>query len=235
MVGYAILLGVMAIGYPIAIWSLQYIKNTRFFSIAFPFFIFAAYVVCVIKIGIEAGVKDWNFTNTLPTANVSPFMYCLTPFIFLFPKKIQRYLLTLTAMLALGVLCAGLLTCIFNIVRHYAFHWQIALDSLAHIALSLYGVFLVKSKQVEFDVKTYFISGAIIIAVADVMLILNLILHTSFFGLSLYGNHSIYNVVLCKNGYLSAGLYFGGLCLVLFLGVVYQKLLNGSYLKGKQE
>ena len=57
------------------------------------------------------------------------------------------------------------------------------------------------------------------------MIILNLIFDTSFFGLSLRGKHSIYNMVLVSNSFLSAFIYFTGLAIVLAISFVLQKIL----------
>jgi hypothetical protein len=84
------------------------------------------------------------------------------------------------------------------------------------------------------DKKTALIGAAIVIGVAIIMLILNIFLHTSFFGLSLYGEHNIYNVVVCESGYLSAAIYFLGVSFVLFAGAIFQKILNPKTVK-KQE
>lgn len=232
--GYSITLILLIVFYILGIYLTKYIKCKHIFTILFPFAVWLAYISCVVSMGIKAGITDWNFTNTLPTANVSPFMYCLTAFIWAFPKKCRKYLYGLIALLSLGMLCAGALNCIFNVMRNYKFHWEIGLDTFIHGAISWFGVYLVKTKQVDLDVKTSLISGSIIVGVACVMLLTNLLLHTSFFGLSLYGNHNIYNVVVCKNGYLSAGIYFIGLSAVLCVGRVFQKLLNGRIRKEKK-
>ena len=53
------------------------------------------------------------------------------------------------------------------------------------------------------------------------MLVLNVAFDKAFFGLSLNGKHNIYNVVLTDSSYLSAALYFIGLCGVLLMGYYY--------------
>lgn len=234
MLGYAITLVVLIGVQPLGIWAFRYIKNKRIFTVIFPWLIFVGYICCVISMGIKNGVRDWNFLNALPTANVSPFMYCLTPFMFLFPEKIRKYLFGLTALLSFGLICAGCITCLFNIWRSYSFHWEFAVDTMAHGALSLFGVYLIQSEQTDLKIKTCLIGGSIIVGVAVMMLVLNLVLHTSFFGLSLYGQHNIYNAVLCKSGYLSAALYFIGLCGVLALGAGYQTLISKTKNKSRK-
>lgn len=225
---YLITAVVLTALYVVGLYGLRFIQHQKWANILFPIVVFLPYLYGVIYMYIDVGVKDWNFLNTLPTANVSPFMYCLTLLTIVMPTKAKDYAFTLIALLSLGVFCAGMLTCVSNALRDYAFHWTIALDSFAHVALSLFGVYLVKSGQASLEIKHSLISGLLIVGVAVVMLILNLIFHTSFFGLNLYGNHNIYNMVLFANGYVSAGMYFVGLCVVLMLGYGYQKLLQRS-------
>ena len=90
----------------------------------------------------------------------------------------------------------------------------------------LLGIYLVKSNQVELKVKVALISGSIIIGCALTMLILNVIFDTAYFGLSLNGKHSIYNMVLVSNSYLSALIYFAGLVGVLVVGYLFQLVIN---------
>ena len=121
---------------------------------------------------------------------------------------------------------AGLGGAIGYVMRDYAFHWHIALDCAAHVFISLWGVYLVKSSQVELTLKSAFKGGAIIVCVAGLMLVHNLIFDTAFFGLSLSGKHNIYNNVFFESGIVSALVYFLGLCGLLCLGYYYQKALD---------
>ena len=89
----------------------------------------------------------------------------------------------------------------------------------------LLGVYFVYSKQIELKPKQSIISGSIIVVVAVVMMILNVILDKSFFGLSLNGKHNIYNVALVSNSYVSALIYFWGLVTVMFTCYFLQKLV----------
>ena len=118
-----------------------------------------------------------------------------------------------------------MLTTVFNALREHALHWTIVFDIAAHAVPSLFGVYLVKTEQVDLEIQNSLKSGGLIVGVA-VGMMLNVIFHTSFFGLSLYGNHNKYNFVVCENGYLSAAIYFCGLCGIFAVGYFYQKLLK---------
>ena len=76
----------------------------------------------------------------------------------------------------------------------------------------------------DLTLRNSLISGSIIVGSAVVMMILNVIFDTAFFGLYLNGKHNIYNNVLVSNSYLSAFLYFFGLCGVLLMGFGFSKI-----------
>lgn len=221
---YVAVFFVLLIIYLVGIFFSKYIaSHQKIINPIFALLIFASYLYLAVYMYRDVGPNDWNFHNTLPTANVSPFMFCLCPIILTMPKKIRDYLFTLVALLSFGMLIAGLGGALGYVARNYKFHWHITMDCVAHVLISLWGVYLVKSEQVKLAYKKALCSGAIIVSVAFVMLILNLIYDKAFFGLSLYGKHNIYNAVLFENGIVSAVIYFAGLCLVLVLGYLYQK------------
>ena len=224
--GYVLTLCIMLAVYAAAIWAMKFMKNTRLWNTLFCAFVFLTYLVFVFVIYNDVGPDDWNFTNTLPVANVSPFMFSIMPIVYFFPKKGGRYLYLLISLLSVGMLLSPVLGCIRNFAIGYKFHPHFLLDYAAHVALSLLGVYQVRSGQVSLRRSDCLVSSSIILSVATVMLILNLIFDTAFFGLSLYGKHNIYNNVLTKSSLLSAILYFAGLCAVLLLGYLTCRALS---------
>ena len=124
------------------------------------------------------------------------------------------------------MLISPIVGCIYNASINYKFHLHFLSDYVAHIALSLWGVYFIKSRQVELTKRNNATSAGIIIGAAFIMLILNVIFDTSFFGLSLNGKHNIYNSVITENSYLSAVLYFLGLICVLGIGYLYSLLMS---------
>ena len=199
--------------------------SPKVFNLCFAFLIFALYLVIVVERYLSVGSNDWNFLNALPTANVSPFVFALCPIVVFLPQKVKKYAFALFALLCVGMLASFEISLTQYIVKGWVFHYFFLLDALAHCLLSLFGVYLVSSKQVELDKKHTLIGGSVIVVVALVMLVLNAIFHTSFFGLGLYGNHSIYGFVLSKSSAVSALAYFAGLLGILLLGFGFQKLL----------
>ena len=223
LIVFAVLLAIYIVGVLLAKYLAKY-KNVV--NVLFVIAIFMSYLYIVRYMYYDVGPDDWNFRNTMPTANVSPFMFCLTPFILIMPKTIRKYLMTLVVLLSLGMVVAGLGGALGFVARNYKFHWHITMDCLAHVLISLWGVYLLKSGQVELTPKKAIRAGAIIVSVALIMLVLNLIYHKAFFGLSLYGEHNIYNVRFFESGVVSTIAYFLGLGFVLCSGYFYQKILN---------
>ena len=208
---------------------IAYMKHMRRhgrWNLLFMALVYLPYVGLVWYVYRDAGADDWNFLNTLPTANVSPFMFSLMPLLLILPGKIKKRIHTLIAMLSVGMLLSGALGCVYYAAIHYRFHPHFLLDFGAHFALSAFGVYLSKSGQVEWKLKNCLASTAWIYGVALGMLVLNSIFDRAFFGLSLNGKHNIYNMVLVENGYLSALIYFAGLGAVLLLGALYCKMLR---------
>ena len=223
LIVFAVLLAIYIVGVLLAKYLAKY-KNVV--NVLFVIAIFMSYLYIVRYMYYDVGPDDWNFRNTMPTSNVSPFMFCLTPFILIMPKTIRKYLMTLVVLLSLGMVVAGLGGALGFVARNYKFHWHITMDCLAHVLISLWGVYLLKSGQVELTPKKAIRAGAIIVSVALIMLVLNLIYHKAFFGLSLYGEHNIYNVRFFESGVVSTIAYFLGLGFVLCSGYFYQKILN---------
>lgn len=207
----------------------KYNKKSKLVNSVFSTTIFLLYLFCLVSIYLDVGFYDWNFQNALPTGNVSPFMYTLVFISLVLPQNIKKYVFSLVGLLSFPMLCAGLISCIGYIIRDYTFHLTIFLDAFIHVLLSIFGVYLAKSKQIDFKSnKVLIISGGLILLVANIMIILNLIFKTAFFGLSMYGDHYIYNLVLVESSIFNAIIYILGAVIVLFIGYFYQKILNKS-------
>ena len=213
--------------YIAAIRCFDFMKKTKLWNFAFTVTIVTLYLALVLTVFFDVGLYDWNFTNTLPIANVSPFMFSAISLFYLCPKKKRSHLYLLVSLLSVGMFLSTAFGCIYNASINYKFHLHFLYDYVAHILLSLWGVYIIKTKQVRTTKKDCIISASIIIGAAFFMLVLNLIFDTSFFGLSLRGKHNIYNNVLTQSSYLSAILYFAGLIFVLLMGLALVRTVEG--------
>ena len=222
---YFICIPIFVLLYIGALFLLRFFKNTMITNLVFCLCIVIPYICLMLIVLNSVGPNDWNFLNTLPTANVSPFMFAICPIYLVLPKKIKPYFFLLTALLSVGMFLSPIMSFIYNGSINYKFHPHFVLDYFSHFMISLWGVYLVQTHQCEVKIKNALISGSLIVGVAIIMMILNVIFDKAFFGLSLNGKYSIYNNVLVDNSYLSALIYFSGLVVVLVLGFLYQKLL----------
>ena len=226
---YIIELFLLCALYVSIITFMKHFRNYKLFNCLFTAFTFIPYLALCIVIYLDVGFYDWNFQNVLPTANVSPFMFFTAAFVLILPNKIKNHLFFLISLLSVGMLLSPLFACIYNAAINYKFHFHFTLDYIAHISISLFGIYLIKSKQVKVSIKNAFISASIIFSAASFMMILNVIFDKSFFGLSLNGKHNIYNNVLVDNSYLSALIYFLGLFTVLFFGYLVNRFFDNRY------
>lgn len=221
---YIILLIILTIMSVFVCLMMHKFKNKKLCNFIFATVILGFYWAIVLYVYFDVGLYDWNFQETLPVANISPFMFFSVVFCFLLPKKIRKYHFTLIAILSVGMIFSPSIGCLFNAARNYRFiPLSFLFDYIAHFAMFLWGIYLVKSNQVQLKIKECLISGSLIILVSLTMIVLNVIFDTAFFGLSLNGKHNIYGKIMVSNSYLSALIYLSGLIVVLLLGFLFQK------------
>ncbi len=223
---YIVTMLVLLAVYATAVYLMKFLKNRQLANAFFALSVFLPYIWHSLYIYSQVGFYDWNFQNTLPVANVSPFMFTGMLYVLFLPKKLRKYVFLLISLLSVGMLASMVVNCVSNALIHYKFHPHFLLDYIAHVNLSLFGVYLVRSGQVELTKKACAVSGGMIYGIAFTMLILNLIFDTAFFGLSLRGKHSIYTAVVSQESIVSVLVYFAGVFVVLLLGYLYGKLLQ---------
>ena len=122
---------ILLVVYIILIILMSKVKKNKILNIIFPIIIFMCYIHSVYSIYKSVGFNDWNFQNTLPTANVSPFMFTLVFLNLLFPHQFKKYIYTLVSYLSFGMVVAGLITMIYNYIRDYNYY----LNSYKHFEL----------------------------------------------------------------------------------------------------
>ncbi len=227
MVYYILAVLLSIVLYAIGLVFMKYlVKYRKFSDIDFPFMIFILYFIEIVLLLVEAGVENWDYFTLLPLGNIGPFMFFTLPFLFLLPKKVRKYYLTLVVLLSPAMLIYGLFDGIVLVISGRQAYATYVIDIFAHALFAVYGVYLVRSGQVDFDVKKSLISGSVILGVALLMLVLNAIFRTPFFGLSLYGEHNIYNIIFLKSAALSIILYFVGVAVALVIGYFFGKYLS---------
>ena len=187
---------------------------------------FVSYVFEILKIGLVMGFTRDAFFYALPLGNVSPFVFTLAFISLFFPERIRKNIRPLLIILSFGFLVAGFGLTIINFVTNQPFVPSAIFDVIPHILLALLGIYYYESYNEEYSLKHYVFAGIFMILVALVMLGINAIFNTSFFGLNPYGNHNIYFHNPIRNCLLSNIVYFVGLLLAEVLGFLFQKLIH---------
>lgn len=113
-------------------WN-KYIANLVFVTIIIGFYLY----VFIEKL-TSVGPDDWNFQNVLPLANMSPFLFT-TSILFLIPsKKLKEIIGPVFCLLIVGMYFSPIGTCVFNILRHYTFHFFNLADAISHITIVIF-------------------------------------------------------------------------------------------------
>ena len=230
MIYFAIIVPLLAV-YVAVLLNMKRMKNTKAVNFVFFAVTYLFYILYLLKLAEGVGIRNYYFYESLATANISPFMFSIMPLIYFSRKKPQAYLYALVSLLSVGMLLSLVLNAITYAVKDSPFGIIFAWDYIAHLSLSLWGVYLVVSRQVKLTRKNVLIGSGLIVGVCNLMLVLNLIFDTSFFGLSLRGKHHIYYNVITNSSYLSAMIFFVGLIVVLAMGYCYCKHLAKAVIK----
>ena len=108
---YIISMFLLLLFYACVIFNMKHMKNTKLFNCIFSYVTFVCYLYVVIRTYLSVGFNDWNFKNTLPVANVSPFMFTVVGIIHFIPFKLKKHLYLLISLLSVGMLLSAVLGC----------------------------------------------------------------------------------------------------------------------------
>ena len=184
--------------------------------------IFTLYCITLLIQLLSQGSNSKAFIDTVPTSNISPFVFCTLP-LCLF-KRLRNFIFPMIVFLSVGIILSVEISHYRFINENLEYNIALSLDGLNHMLYALFGVYLVVSNQVQLSLKSFIYGCISILTIVATMILLNLIFHTSFFGLNLYGNHSIYDIVITTSSVLSSLIYVLGLIIFLFLGLLFQFL-----------
>lgn len=190
--------------------------------------IFFATVNTALFIGycINEYYRKGNF-EFLTFDQISPFMFTMFPLSFLMNKKIQHAYYCTAAFLSFGMFVAMLVSPQEAYLSNYKSDASIlyVLDTLEHLNMSLFGIYLVTSGVVKLTFNNlkkamYFIYTVITFAV-----IVNFLFHKNFFGMGYYSKFAIYSISLFETFWATLAAYVLGVFLVLCLGLIYNYFL----------
>ena len=225
---FHILLLTISIGiYVVLLCNLKRFRHIKLMNFIFVFISFSCYITFVMLAMVEYHeVFDLsNRPDVLPPAKPSTLILFTCPIYLLLRGKAREWYFSFVSILSLAMIFAIFPVCIFSFLDGYSVLYFSILNVAPHVAFSLWGVYLVQTKQVEVNFKNAIIGGGILLFTLMTMLVLNKFLNTDFYGLATDDRFNIYDVKVVDNPHLSAFLFTMLLLIASVFGFFYQKLL----------
>jgi len=153
--------------------------------------------------------------------NISPFIMTLIPLTVFLSGRVKEYCNSAIAFLWIGMFVALLIS-----PQHaYIFSYRIEASPLyiseaaCHLIASLYGAYLIITRQVKCDFKHWKKSIICMYSVIGFGLFLNYVFHLSNFGMNPYGGYKIYMIDIFGSFPATLFAYLLGVLLVLTIGM----------------
>ena len=205
-----LILLVISIGiYVVFLCFLKRFKNIKLVNFIFMFISFSCYIAFVI-LAIYEFHDNFDLSvrpDVLPTAKPSTFILFTCPIYLLLRGRAREWYFSFVSMLSFSMLFVVFIVCINCFIVGYLPLYFSFLNIVPHISFSLWGIYVVQTKQVKVDFKHAIIGGGILILSAMVMLVLNRYLDTDFYGLATDERFNIYDKKVVDNPHFSAFLF----------------------------
>ncbi len=180
----------------------------------------------------QRGSMDGGF---MTLENISPFIMTLIPLTVFMSEKVRSYCNSAIAFLWIGMFFALMI----SPQEAYIFSYRIEASPLycseaaCHLIASLYGAYLIITKQVKCDFKAWKKSLICIYSVIGLGVILNYIFHLGNFGMDPYGDYSIYMIDIFGSFEATLVAYLCGVLVVMTVGMQsgygFFKLVNSAH------
>ena len=184
----------------------------------------AVFIICdlifyfVWNLGMyEHGWLEGGF-QTL--GNISPFIFTLIPLTCFMNDKVKQYAYCAIAFLWVGMFLALFISPEYAYIFDYHREASVVYtgEALCHMLASLFGIYLILTKQVKLDFQSWIRSIVCMYSVIFFGVFLNYFFHKSHFGMNPYGNYAIYFLDIFGTFEATFIAYLLGVLTVLTLG-----------------
>ena len=160
--------------------------------------------------------------------NISPFTFTFMPFLVLFRGKVAEFFKSAIAFLSVGMIVAMMITPQYAYLMNFnnTAGVDYLLDALCHLNCSLFGIYLVLTGQVKLSYKNFVRSVIFMYSAITLVVAMNYIFGTNFFGMCPYGGYSIYMFNLFEDYWATLLAYYLGVLGVLYTGFEFNFALN---------
>lgn len=181
--------------------------------------------------------RGWLSDGFMTLENISPFIMTLIPLTLFMSERVRSYCNSAIAFLWVGMFLALLIS-----PQHaYIFSYHIeaspiyASEAACHLIASLYGAYLIITKQVPCNAKYWRKSIICMFSVIGFGVLLNYVFHLRNFGMDPYGDYTIYMLDIFGSFEATLIGYLLGVLVVLSLGMqigmLFFRLVESSHEK----
>ena len=160
--------------------------------------------------------------------NISPMIFTVIPLTCIMNDKIKQYAYSAIAFLWVGMFLALFISPEYAYIFNYRTDASVLYtgEALCHMLASLFGIYLILTRQVKLDFQSWLRSLAFMYSVIGFGVFLNVFFHTNNFGMDPYGNYAIYFLDIFGTFEATLLAYLLGVLTVLTLGLEVGYLLE---------
>ncbi len=228
------MVGIMVAVYFITLTLLAFYRNIINVKVGNAVFIIVD-LVFFFCWNYAAYLRGWLEDGFMTLENISPFIMTLIPLTVFLSERIRSYCNSAIAFLWVGMFLALMIS-----PQHaYIFSYNIdasfvyVSEAACHLIASLYGAFLIITKQVKCDARHWRRSVICMYSVIGFGVILNYLFHTRNFGMDPYGKYTIYMLDIFGSFEATLVAYLLGVLVVLTvgmqIGLLFFKLVESTH------
>jgi len=152
--------------------------------------------------------------------NISPYICTVISVTPLMNKHVKDFARCCVAFLGLAMFIAMYVNPGASLLMNYHQNAKFihVAEAACHLAMGVYGFYLVLSDRVRVTVKSYLKALAFMFISIGFVLFLNFIFHRSHFGMNMYGNYSIYFLDIFDTFELTLLVYLLGVFAAITVG-----------------
>ena len=173
-------------------------------------------------------ISGKNVTLSTLIGNISPLTCLIVAMTPIFSDKVRDYAYSTIALLNFGIFVAMLISpehaYLFNF--HAEAKPTYTGEALCHMVCSLFGVYLILTRQVKPNFDTWVKSIKFIYPIIFGGVAFNAIFHQGLFGMNPYGKYTIYMIDIFGSFEATFAAYLLGVLVVLTLGLHSGRLLD---------
>ena len=170
----------------------------------------------------------WLDRGFITLDNISPLMFTVMPLTYIVKDRIKDAAFSAIAFLNAGMFIAMLFSPEFAYLFSYRDEasFVYTCEALCHATCSLFGIYLILTRQVKITFKNWLRSIVFMLSVITFGVILNVVFHRSYFGMDPYNGASIYMFDLFGSFPATLCAYYFGVVAVLTIGLEVGYLLD---------